>query len=78
MHTFDATTPLYRLLARCELGMTIVITRSGHPVARLIPYAPRRDPMSTARAVKRLRAFGRGIKLPKGMTIEDLIDEGRP
>lgn len=78
MQSFDARTPLGRLLARCELGITIVITRSGRPVARLIPYASRRDPSVVVRAVKRLEAFGKDIKLPKGTSIANLIAEGRP
>jgi len=27
--------------------------------------------------VRKLRAFGKGIKLPKGLTMKDLIEEGR-
>jgi len=65
-------------LDRCQLGMTIVITRRGQPVARLIPFSRPRDQAEIASSVRKLRAFGKGIKLPKGLTIKDLIEEGRP
>ena len=35
---FEAKTRLGELLDRCQRGETIVITRHGHPVARLVPY----------------------------------------
>jgi antitoxin (DNA-binding transcriptional repressor) of toxin-antitoxin stability system len=58
--------------------MTIVITRRGQPVARLIPFSRPRDQVEIAPSVRKLRAFGKGIKLPKGLTIKDLIEDGRP
>ena len=78
MQSFDDRTPLGDLLDRCQLGMTIVITRRGQPVARLIPFSRPRDQAEIASSVRKLRAFGKGIKLPKGLTIKDLIEEGRP
>ncbi len=78
MQSFDAKTPLGDLLDRCQLGMTIVITRRGQPVARLIPFSRPRDQAEIASSVRKLRAFGKGIKLPKGLTLKDLIEEGRP
>jgi prevent-host-death family protein len=77
MQTFDARTPLGDLLDRLQLGMTIVITRRGKPVARLVPFSKPGNPAEVTSAVKRLRAFGKGIKLPKGLRIRDLIEEGR-
>ena len=77
MQSFDARTPLGDLLDRCRLGMTIVITRRGQPVARLIPFSRPRSPSEVATAVRKLRAFGKGIKLPRGLRIKDLIEEGR-
>ena len=39
-----ATTHLSRLLEEVEAGEEIVLARSGRPVARLIPFKPRREP----------------------------------
>ena len=77
MQSFDARTPLGDLLDRCQLGMTIVITRRGQPVARLVPFSRPRNPAEVASAVRKLRGFGKDLNLPKGLRIKDLIEEGR-
>jgi prevent-host-death family protein len=42
IHT--AKTHLSRLVNEVAAGEEIVIARAGKPVARLLPYAPRREP----------------------------------
>jgi prevent-host-death family protein len=42
IHT--ARTHLSRLLEEVAAGEEIVIAKAGKPVARLLPYAPRRNP----------------------------------
>jgi prevent-host-death family protein len=42
IHT--AKTPLSRLLEEVAAGEEIVIAKAGKPVARLLPYAPKREP----------------------------------
>jgi prevent-host-death family protein len=42
VHT--AKTHLSRLLNEVAAGEEIVIAKAGKPVARLLPYAPRREP----------------------------------
>jgi prevent-host-death family protein len=37
---YEAKTTLSKLLARVEKGGDVVITRSGRPVARLVPLRP--------------------------------------
>ena len=36
----EVGTTLSRLLARVEAGEEVVISRSGRPIARLVPFAP--------------------------------------
>jgi prevent-host-death family protein len=74
---FDAKTNLGRLLDRVENGETIVITRHGVPVARLTPYKVEIDREKVRKAVRELKDLSKGQSLPPGMTIRDLIDEGR-
>lgn len=76
---FDAKTRFVDLLDRVERGEVIVITRHGHPVARLVPFDETVDRERARAAVERLMTFGEGedIRLPKGVSIEDLIREGR-
>ena len=76
---FDAKTRFGDLLERVARGEVIVITRHGHPVARLVPFDETVDRARARAAVERLMNFGAGedIRLPKGVSVEDLIKEGR-
>ena len=72
----DASTRLSELLDRTARGETFVITKQGHPVARLVP-ANGRDPEELDRVVKQLKTF-RGAM--KGVTREEIAawkHEGR-
>ena len=40
VNVHDAKTHFSRLLERVALGEEVVIARSGHPVAKLVPIAP--------------------------------------
>ncbi len=44
VNTHEAKTHLSKLLERVANGEEIVIGRSGKPVAKLVPYAPNREP----------------------------------
>jgi prevent-host-death family protein len=73
---FDAKTNLSQLIERVEQGQSIVITRHGAPVARLVPYEDVLDRERVREAVQGLLDF-KGAKLPKGFTLKQLIKEGR-
>ncbi len=75
---FEAKTHLSELLAAAEAGESVLITRRGKPVARIVPAGPTSDRKSGLRRIGDLRArlAGRNIKL----TAEDILsarDEGR-
>ena len=72
----EAKTHLARLLDRVERGESIVITRHGEPVARLVPFTEPVDADKVAEAIAGIRRTRRGIRL-RGLKIEDLINEGR-
>ena len=74
---FDAKTNLGQLLDRVEKGETIVITRHGTPVARLVPFETGIDREKVKKAIEELKKLSKGQRLPPGMTIKDLINEGR-
>ena len=72
----DAETHLPQLLDEVERGETVVITRHGRPIARLVPEAERRR-AGIAEAVESIKRdrVGRGP-----ITAEDLLSavrEGR-
>jgi prevent-host-death family protein len=61
-----------------EGGETITITRHGKPVARLVPAEPVKQTDVRA-AVEEMKRFqlDHGPTLGPGLTIRDLIQEGR-
>ena len=56
----DAKTHLPRLLDEVERGETIVITRYGRPIARIVPEVSRCQ-IEIAKAVEELRTLRRSI-----------------
>ena len=78
---YDAKSRLSHLLDRVERGEQFVITRHGHPIARLIPESGGPD-LAAARAavaaITRLRhdLAARGVRVTQE-DIRALRDEGR-
>lgn len=80
MHTvgvFEAKNRLTALLDEVESGGEVLITRRGRPVARLVPADRGFDREKARRASEGLRALSRGLTLGKGLTVQDLVREGR-
>ena len=73
---FEAKNTLGALLDRVEHGEEILITRRGKPVARLVPAGAGFDREKARRAAAGLLEASRGVTLG-GLSIKDLIDEGR-
>lgn len=71
---FEAKQKLSELVERASQGEEIVITSRGKERARLVAVAGK-----GRRALKDIfDSFGRvRMKLPKGTTVKDLIEEGR-
>jgi prevent-host-death family protein len=77
--SFEAKTHLPELLRRVEQGESIVITKHGKPVARLVPVTSAKPKPDVKQAVEAMLAFRdrAGPTLGEGLTIRDLIEEGR-
>ena len=71
---FEAKQKLSELVERASQGEEIVVTCRGKERARLVGVAEK-----NRRSMKEiLDSFARvRMKLPKGMTVKDLIEEGR-
>ncbi len=69
--SYEAKTHLPALLKRVEAGETLIITRHGHPIARLSPVVetPR---LSPAEAVECLRLLRRGKTLGRDLSSRDV------
>ena len=74
---FEAKNRLSELVDRAARGEEIVITRRGEEVARLLP-ALKPDAREQAQAlVQRIRRSREGHPLGGGISLHDLIAEGR-
>ena len=72
---YEAKTHLPRLLDEVERGERITITKHGRPVAVLVP-PDTAVPLDVEAFLQRFREFRKGNRLD-GITIRDLIDDGR-
>lgn len=70
---YEAKTHLSGLLERARGGESIIITKHGHPVAKLVPIQERRDARSV---IDEIRQLGATLRLD-GVTIRETIEDGR-
>jgi prevent-host-death family protein len=77
---FAAKNTLGALLDRVERGEEIVITRHGHPVARLVPNFGGFDRAQARAAAERIRARAKNVKAAgfNWQTLKADRDAGRP
>jgi prevent-host-death family protein len=73
---YEGKTHSYQLLRRVADGEQITITRHGVPVARMIPTEEAGRQEQIRAAIVEMREFRKGQTLG-GLTIRELIDEGR-
>ncbi|OGT38177.1 MAG: prevent-host-death protein [Gammaproteobacteria bacterium RIFCSPHIGHO2_12_FULL_38_14] len=72
---FEAKTHFSALLEKIEKGEHIIITKHGHPVAKLVPVSGS-DREQSKRAIEKIKAFSRKHTLGK-VNWKALRDEGR-
>jgi prevent-host-death family protein len=75
---FEAKNTLGSLLDDVERGEEITITRRGKPVAMLVSAEGVASPARARAALEEIKALRKGVTLGEGLTLRDLIDEGRP
>ncbi len=75
--SFAAKTHLPQLLERVAKGEEFTITKHGKPVAKLVPALPAVPKPDVKQVIEAMRAFRKGNTLGKGITIRELIEEGR-
>lgn len=78
MHTvgaFEAKTHFSALLEKVEKGENIIITKHGHPIAKLLP-AKTVDREQIRKTIEQLKKFRQSNKMG-GLDWKALRDEGR-
>jgi prevent-host-death family protein len=73
---YEARTHLSDLLDQVGRGKRILITRHGKPAALLLP-PPAEDEKDVRQVIEQMKALRRGQTLGEGLSIRDLIEEGR-
>lgn len=71
---YEAKTHLLRLLDEVEGGDSVIITKHGRTVARLVPVRP--CSASPESVIKSLRAARAGVRCGDE-SVRDMIEEGR-
>lgn len=74
--TYEAKTRLPRLLNDVEHGDTVVITRYGRPIAKIVPFEDTRRAERRA-AVDALIEYRKTAPRLEGTTAKELIELGR-
>jgi prevent-host-death family protein len=75
--SFEAKTHLPQLLERVAKGEEFTITKHGKPVARLVPVSITQSKPDVRQVIEQLKAFSKGNILGDGITVRDLIEDGR-
>lgn len=75
--SFEAKTHLPQLLERVARGEEFTITKHGKPVARLVPATATEARPDVNQVIAELKAFSEGNTLGEGLTIREMIEEGR-
>lgn len=70
---YETKTRLSELLDMVEKGESIVITKRGQPVAKIVPFQPDREKIDIVKEFRELRSS----VPPLGCTLRELIEEGR-
>lgn len=73
---YEARTHLSQLLDQVARGKRLLITRHGKPAAVLGP-PPAEETRDIRQVIAAMKALRRGNVLGEGLSIRDLIEEGR-
>ena len=73
---YEARTHFSELLDQVARGKRILITRRGRPAAMLTP-PPEEARKDIKQVIAEIKALRRGNTLGKGVSVRDLIEEGR-
>lgn len=72
----EAKSKLSRLVEKAEAGEEVILTRRGRAVAKIVTVAPaaRRH---RAVLLREIRALAQRVRIPRKVSIRDIVGEGR-
>lgn len=73
---YEAKSKLSQLVEKALSGEEVILTRRGRPVARIVRMTPsgKRERISLLREI---RSLSRRVKIPRRISIREVIAEGR-
>ena len=73
---YEAKSKLSQLVEKAEAGEEVILTRRGRPVAKIVNVAPASKRNRTA-LLREIHALARRVKIPRKLSIRELVAEGR-
>lgn len=73
---YEAKSRLSQLVEKAEAGEEVVLTRHGRPVAKIVNVTPTSQPSRKA-ILREIHALSRRVKIPRKVSIAELVSEGR-
>lgn len=74
---YEAKTQFSKLIDEIVAGEEVTITRRGEPVVVMHRAETTPELAEVKRIIEAIKALRKGIKLPPGMTVRDMIEDGR-
>lgn len=73
---YEAKSKLSQLVEKAEAGEEVILTRRGRPVAKIVNVAPATK-HNRALLLREIRALARRVRIPKRVSIREIVAEGR-
>lgn len=73
---YEAKSKLSQLVEKAEAGEEVILTRRGRPVAKIVNVA-RSSRRSRALLLRQIRLLAGRVKIPRRVSIREIVAEGR-
>jgi prevent-host-death family protein len=73
---YEAKSRLSQLIEKAEAGEEVILTRRGKAVAKIVNVAPAAK-RNRALLLREIRALSRRVRIPRKLSIADLVGQGR-
>lgn len=74
---YEAKSRLSQLVEKAESGEEVILTRRGKPVAKLVNVVAPSARRHRAQLLRQIRALSKRVRIPRSISIQDIVAEGR-